>query len=252
MTNPRKTNFGGWALASPVPVMMLLLLSVHPLQSAMCPETTLVAGHLGGAGMAVGAILSGVGLLLVGLGSLAQNNTKFAPSKKQEMRTLGRAGAIVAALSLAVWLDGLLSFYCATPAVVIVHPDPLMPSVVYKWSDVRGVSSGCAFSRGGMSVEFNLEMRDGQRIGLGGDSWSMLKPNYKLVAALLSSVPYTYDNHMSEQCPPSLREFFPRDPPETRAWLPSQGLSKTSDRPCKLPQSLPTTNRFPSESIIVT
>jgi hypothetical protein len=210
-TSPKNT-FGMLVLASPMPVMALLMLPIHWLQSTFCPESTIVSGHLDGFELALGAVLIGLGLLLIGVGLVAQTNTKFTVAKKRNMLSLAMAGGILVLFSFAIWLDDVFSYYCATPNVIVVHPDPFLPSVTYKWSDVQRVSTGCTFSRGGMSINFNLEMNDNRRIGLGGDSWSMLKRNYKGIGTLLSQVPYAYDNAEAERCPLSLQQLFSARP----------------------------------------
>jgi hypothetical protein len=200
------------AVAPPVPVMILLALLPGWLQPGFCPDGTLVAGHLLGAGIVFGLILSGTGLLLAGIGYLGRRNPELSSARQQKSGIFFVVGLSLAALSSVAWLDGLFSYYCATPQVIVVHPDPFLGPVTYTWSDVRRVFSGCSYGRGGMSVEFGLDMKDGRRIGLGGDSWHMLAKNYALVGAILQLVPYVYDNEGSKRCPLRFRQLFSERP----------------------------------------
>jgi hypothetical protein len=114
--------------------------------------------------------------------------------------------------SLLLWVDGLFSYYCATPVGLIVHPDPFLTPIHYKWNDVRRLEVGCHHTKGGTSIDFVLVLNDDQRIDLGGDSWSMLDRNFLGVRRALWGSSYIYDNHQSKDCPANLQHFFATDP----------------------------------------
>jgi hypothetical protein len=176
-----------------------------------CPSATLVSGHLnvGNALLMFGAGLSCLALLLSMFGYGARS---IPPAKRQQYRRIGVIGYALVAASLLMWLDGLFTYYCATSQEIVVHPGPFEQTVTYDWTGVKGVSTGCFTTRGGTSIEFNLEMKDGRRIGLGGDTWPTLAANYAQIVAALASVPYAYDNQHTEECPASYRQRFARRP----------------------------------------
>jgi hypothetical protein len=95
---------------------------------------------------------------------------------------------------------------------IVVHPDPFLSPIIYHWEDVQGVATSCSYGRGGMSVGFRLDMTDGRRIDLGGDSWAMTAKNYRDVTAALAVVPYAYDNRFTGRCPPAFRRLFSKRP----------------------------------------
>jgi hypothetical protein len=123
-----------------------------------------------------------------------------------------RAGFGIAMLSFLFYGAGLFSYYCAEPDSIVVHPGPFSTPVIYRWADVQRISTSCTFGRGGMSTHFTLGMKDSRVIGLGGDSWPMLKRNFSSVAASLKPVPYLYDNTQTDRCPAQLRQLFAKRP----------------------------------------
>jgi hypothetical protein len=196
----------------PVPVMLLLVLLPLWLQRSFCPANTLVAGHLVGAATAFGAIIVGMALLFGGVGLLGSNNPKLSGERQQRAHRIALIALVLTVPASLMWLDGLFTYYCATPQSIVVHPDPFVAPVTYSWSDIRRISVGCQYGKGGMSLQFDLTMKDGHRIFFGGDSWSQLAKNYPQVSGILSMSIFDYDTTNVTHCPQRWKDVFARRP----------------------------------------
>ena len=209
LSNVKKSLLGGGAAGSWVILVFAGPAYFHPFS---CPTDTLVSGYLGvgNALWLIGAGLPCLGFLLIMAGS-PRRRGKRAWLNWRNYRTIGLIGFAATAVGPFMWLDGLFTYYCATPRAIVVHPDPLEEPVTYAWSDVSRVSTRCYVSRT-RYPEFNLDMRDGRRVALGGDTWLTLAKNYAEIGAALAPVPYVYDNHSTDHCPSFYRQLFAKRP----------------------------------------
>jgi hypothetical protein len=181
----------GLLVAAP---FVALAIGTRNLQRSFCPADTFVSGHLEGLLVMVGMVgLWVAGILLLG---------------KKGVRRFGVLIAIPAALA---WADGLGSYYCATPKAIVVHPDPLTKPVKYSWSDVARLEVGCVPGKS-VSAVFDLHLKDGRRLSLGGDSWPMTLEHYDGVIAALAHTSYAYDKQRLIGCPPEYRNRFDKKP----------------------------------------
>jgi hypothetical protein len=188
------------------PALFGLLLSELFLQRLLCPAGTLVAGHLLGLGMAIGAITCSFGLILIAVKSFAEINPKLSFEKVEKARLLGLAGIPIVIFSLGLWFDGFFTYYCASASQIVLHPDPFLNPITYSWADVRKVITGCSYGKG-MSVRFDLEFSDGQVVPLGTDSWRMTTANYPMIDLNLRSAKFQYDPK-PKPCPKRLDRYF--------------------------------------------
>lgn len=185
-----------------------LVIGSNYLQRSLCPQDSLVAGHLVGILFAIGSLLLWVAVsvfLLYGIRWRGRRAGFWSPAAVRSMCI------VIAIPALLAWLDGLFTYYCVTPQAIIVHPDPLLEPVAYSWRDVVRLEVGCTHGRS-TSVLFDLHLKDGRRLGLGGDSWTMTLANYESVIAALSAATYVYDNERLKGCPPDYWRRFANRP----------------------------------------
>ena len=201
-----------WIIWAPVPLMLALSLSTLWFRRWFCDPSTLVVGHLAGFGIGVGAVGAGIGLTAIAVGTATEQNEKLPEIRRRNGPRIRRVGSIVMILSLAVWADSAFSYYCAGPDAIIVRPDPFLSPVRYGWNEVRQVRVGCYHSRGGMSIGFDLTMKDGRSVELGGDAWSQASKTYGRIGKLLSLSPYEFDNQNAARCPAKFKAFFATRP----------------------------------------
>jgi hypothetical protein len=182
---------------------------LHQLQRPLCPATTLVWGHLSGAGVILGASGLDTGLLLlaVTLGGTADVRLRITPKQWQRLALLALGVAMVAISAPAFGLD-FFNVYCATPQAIEVR-QPFRAPLAYRWTDVTRVASSCTQQRT-LSIDLNIDLADGRTLDFGGDSWDDTHQNYHAIGALLANA--DYDNSGADDCPDALQQLFANRP----------------------------------------
>jgi len=178
-------------------------------QPSLCPQETIAAGHLVGLSMMIGLWGAVIGVFVAAQAHFEHGSTGPSPgSRRATVRLMGLA---TATLSLPLWADGFLTYYCAAPSSIAVHHGFTAPVTGYEWNDVNRVDAGCIHAKS-TTIFFDLRMRDGQKISLGGDAWSRNSVNYLRIGHALSNAPFKYYNAHSVDCPPDLRALFSAKP----------------------------------------
>jgi hypothetical protein len=117
-----------------------------------------------------------------------------------------------------------LSYFCATPLAVFLHPDALQPSRAFLWSDVKSVSARCWIStaargRGGhVSVlrfaDLDIGFSDGEQISMTLGSGPYFRGfqatprDFDTVKLSLFQQHYSYQITDLKYCPPRIYSLF--------------------------------------------
>jgi hypothetical protein len=185
-----------------IPVMSLLLLLPNTVQKGFCPRDVLVAGHLVGGGIVFGALGAALALIIAPILALKS----LQEGKKGRAIATGVAGGAVLVIALTAWSGDLFNYYCAGRDDIVVH-HAFRPKTQYSWDDVLKTRAACLpGSKGGLSIDLDVQLSDGSWIGLGGDSLSSLNKNFDAIRTRVRHAPY--DNSLIEKCPTDWKNAF--------------------------------------------
>ena len=129
------------------------------------------------------------------------------PTSRWKFELLGFVAILTCVGGVIGWSTDLFNYYCARPSGLVAHHTFTDRPTRYAWTQVQKVRTACRHGKGGLSVQFDVEMDDGATFGLGDDSWPTMERRYRQMGVLVSRATY-YDNRRTNTCPDSLRQLF--------------------------------------------
>ena len=184
-----------------------MLITLEAVVLSPCPAETLVSNFTNAKlirntlfALCVGAAL------VVGYRIIVQHPFPFG----------GRVGthlipAVSAILLLAGWPLGAFAFYCATPHAILIHPAPFAAAETHLWLDVVLLRVGCTIGRYSATI-FDLHLKDGHWISLGGRAWPEAERHYPEIVGALSTATFGFDNLAVKECGRELQQRFAQLP----------------------------------------
>jgi hypothetical protein len=196
------------------------------LRNMSCPAGTFLSGPMGPQMGVLIAILVPIVCVALLLAIVPRAARPFLP--QLYIRHHLRIWVTVSVLSLLTLMGALaklsLSYFCATPLAVFVHPDVLRPSRAFLWSDVRSVHARCWVSAsvrrrsGHASVlrfaGLDIEFADGEEVSmtLGGGAYfrgfQATLHDFDMVKLSLFQQHYSYQLTDLKYCPAKIYSLF--------------------------------------------
>lgn len=171
-------------------------------QSLLCSAETFASGNLAGIVLAIGILL-----VSCSLGVAAKAHFGWKPARRPFAHSVRSLALLGAATGLCFCFEGWTNYYCVDAAGLIAHRGIFSEPSIYGWVEIRRISTGCLRGRS-LSVQFAIEMNDGQRIDLGRQALSPDETSYKSeLNRQLSKVDFAFDDAGTYGCLPDHREL---------------------------------------------
>jgi len=197
------------------------------LRNMSCPVGTFLSGPMGPQMGTLIAILVPIVCVVLLLAIVPLGTHPFLPQLyvRHHLR-ICVANSVLSLMTLMGALAKLsLSYFCATPLAIFLHPDVLRPSRAFLWSDVRSVHARCwvsAYVRGRMDgrpsvIRFaglDIGFSDGEEVSmtLGGGPYfrgfqGTLR-DFDMVKLSLFQQHYSYQITDLKYCPAKIYSLF--------------------------------------------
>lgn len=196
------------------------------LRNVSCPAGTFLSGPMGPQMGTLIAILVPIVCVALLLAIIPLGAHPFLP--QLYVRHHLRIWVTVSALSLLTLMGALaklsLSYYCATPLAIFLHPDVLRPSRAFLWSDVRTVRARCWVSasvrgRSGRAsvlrfAGLDIGFSDGEEVSMtlsGGPYFGGFQAtlrDFDMVKLSLFQQHYSYQITDLKYCPAKIYSLF--------------------------------------------